>query len=246
MLPLLADEELGPVRRLRASRHIASCPACSARLDSILSVRSAVQTRLPYHRAPPGLAARIGAALPRVVPPPPVLPWYRRPAIGFGGAGLAGAVAGVALMLLVTSGPGTDERRIADLAIDSHVRSMMAEHLTDVPTSDQHTVKPWLTARSEVAPTVPDLSAEGFVLVGGRLDYIDGRQATAVVYRRRQHVINLFAWRTGLAAQTGLHAEQRRGFNLVTWRSGGVEYAAVSDLDPRELMQFARLVAGLG
>jgi anti-sigma factor RsiW len=201
-------------------------------------MQTAMRTKLPYHRAPPGLAARIGAALPREEAPRVKRPWFRVPALSFAGTGFAGALAGVALMLLVTRGQEDASLGV----IDAHIRSMQAQHLTDVLTSDQHTVKPWLSARLDVSPPVRDLKDEGFPLVGGRLDYVDGHPAAAVVYGRAKHVINLFAW-----ASTGgnepFHDETRQGFNVVTWRRAGIRYYAVSDVEADQLAQFARLIA---
>jgi anti-sigma factor RsiW len=119
---------------------------------------------------------------------------------------------------------------------------MQAAHLTDVQTSDQHTVKPWLSARLNVSPPVRDLKDDGFPLVGGRLDYIDGHPAAAVVYRRAQHVINLFAWASS-GANEPFRNETRQGFNVVTWRRDGIRYYAVSDVEADQLAQFAELVA---
>ena len=130
--------------------------------------------------------------------------------------------------------------------ISSHIRSMQADHLTDVLTSDQHTVKPWLSARLDVSPPVRDLKEEGFPLVGGRLDYVDGHPAAAVVYRRAKHVINLFAWASAGKADEAFRAETRQGFNVVTWRRDGITYYAVSDVEADQLAEFARLVAQNG
>ena len=132
-------------------------------------------------------------------------PWFRMPAFSLAGTGLAGALAGVALTVLVMGGQQDPTMAV----IDSHIRSLQAEHLTDVLTSDQHTVKPWLSARLDVSPPVRELKDEGFPLVGGRQDYVDGHPAAAVVYRRAKHVINLFAWAS--AGKTTKHSARRRG-----------------------------------
>ena len=200
-------------------------------------MQAAVRTKLPFHRAPPGLAARIGASLPREATPVVSRPWFRMPAWGLTGTGLAGALAGVALTVMVIGGSDPTAA-----VIGSHIRSMQAEHLADVLTSDQHTVKPWLSARLDVSPPVRDLKDEGFPLVGGRLDYVDGHQAAAVVYRRAKHVINLFAWASA-GKDEAFHSETRQGFNVITWRRGGITYYAVSDVEADQLTQFARLVA---
>ena len=206
-------------------------------------MQAAVRTKLPYHRAPPGLAARIGAVLPREEVPAFVgagsRPWFRVPAFSLAGTGLAGALAGVALTALLVG--GQNDPTIA--VIGSHIRSMQAEHLTDVLTSDQHTVKPWLSARLDVSPPVRDLKDQGFPLVGGRLDYVEGHPAAAVVYQRAKHVINLFAWASAGKADEAFHPERRQGFNVVTWRHDGITYYAVSDVEADQLAEFAKLVA---
>jgi anti-sigma factor RsiW len=243
LVPMLADGALGPLRRFLVARHVARCAECTAELEALQSMQTVIRTRLPVHRAPPGLAARIGAALPREAPPPaPTRPWFRTPLAGFAGTGLAGALAGVALTLLVAGGHNSGDAALESV-IGSHIRSMQAAHLTDVPTSDQHTVKPWLSARLNVSPNVKELAAQGFPLVGGRLDYVDGHPAAAVVYRHDKHVINLFAWASPGKPDTGFRETAQQGFNVVTWCRGGITYYAVSDVEADQLAVFARLVA---
>jgi anti-sigma factor RsiW len=242
LLPSLADRALDPVRRFLLARHVARCAGCAEELENVLAMQAAIRTNLPYHRAPPNLAARIGAALPREAAPAP-RPRRRAQDLRMLGSGLAGALAGVMLMLVLVGrapAPGPD---VVGAAIDSHIRSLMAAHLTDVATSDRHTVKPWLSARLNVSPPVRDLAAEGFPLIGGRLDYIDGHQAAAVVYRHDRHIINLFAWASPGAADAGFRTERRQGFNAVTWRRDGVTYCAVSDVEADQLAAFARDMA---
>jgi anti-sigma factor RsiW len=234
----MIDRALGPIARLRVHRHVAGCNDCAAKLEELRAMQAAIRTKLPYHRAPPGLAARIGAALPREEAPRVARPWFRMPAFSLAGTGLAGALAGVALTLLLTGGQNDPSMAV----IGSHIRSMQADHLTDVLTSDQHTVKPWLSARLDVSPPVRDLKQEGFPLVGGRLDYVDGHPAAAVVYQRAKHVINLFAWASS-GKDEPFHEETRQGFNIVTWRQGGIRYYAVSDVEANQLAEFATLVA---
>jgi anti-sigma factor RsiW len=243
LLSGVIDSALGPIARMRVHRHIAGCGACAARLEELRAMQAALRTKLPYHRAPPGLAARIGAALPREEPPPAVAGtgprrWLHMPAFSLVGTGLAGALAGVALTVAVIGGQSDKTMDV----IDSHIRSMQAQHLTDVQTSDQHTVKPWLSARLDVSPPVRDLKDDGYPLIGGRLDYVDGHPAAAVVYQRAKHVINLFAWASP-GANEPFRDETRQGFNIVTWRRDGIRYYAVSDVEADQLAQFARLVA---
>jgi anti-sigma factor RsiW len=242
LLPAYADRELGPIRRFFVGRHVARCPSCLAELEAVLAVRLALRTNLPVHRAPPALAMRIASALPREAPPA-ITPLGRRRdfRFGFAGAGLAGSLAGVALTVAVTRLALPPDPMVADVVAD-HVRSMMADHLTDVPTSDQHTVKPWLSARLDLSPVVKDFAAEGFPLVGGRLDYVDGHRAAAVVYRRDRHVINMFAFVSGDTSDAAPKQEFRNGFNVVRWRMGGLTYVAVSDVEAAQLLAFVRLV----
>ena len=191
-LPLLVDRELSLWGRRRLRRHLGTCASCAIELEEQLAVQAAFRQQITYHRAPPALAARIVAALPRESAPPLVRPWFRLPAATLGSTGLAGALAGAALLLLIHRGPS--ERgsiSVTQAVIDSHIASLIADHLTDVQTSNQHTVKPWLSAHIDVSPPVGDVTAAGFPLVGGRVDYIDGHPTAAVVYRHDKHVINL-------------------------------------------------------
>ena len=241
MLSPLVDSALGPFTRWRVRRHVAGCTGCADKLEELRAMQSAIRTKLTFHRAPPGLAARIGAALPREVAPAPSRPWFRMPAFSFGSTGLAGALAGVALTLLVLGGPPQSD--LLQDVIGSHIRSLQADHLTDVLTSDQHTVKPWLSARLDVSPPVKELKDQGFPLVGGREDYVDGHPAAVVVYRHDKHVINLFAWASPGRSEEAFRDESRQGFNIVTWRRGGITYYAVSDVEADQLAEFAKLVA---
>jgi anti-sigma factor RsiW len=240
LLPAYADRQTGPVRRFFLGRHVVRCPSCLAELEAIQAMRLALRTNLPMHRAPPSLAMRIASALPREASPPV----RRQPAwLGFAGSAMAGGFAGIALTVAVTRLTPPADRLVGDVVAD-HVRSMMGDHLTDVATSDQHTVKPWLSARLDLSPEVQDFVAEGYPLVGGRLDYVDGHRAAAIVYRRDKHVINLFAFVAGDRSDAPPRLDTRDGFNVVRWRMGGLTYVAVSDVEAAQLLAFVRLVEG--
>jgi anti-sigma factor RsiW len=122
--------------------------------------------------------------------------------------------------------------------VASQVRSLQAQHLTDVAVSDQHVVKPWFNGKVDFAPPVPDLGDLGFALAGGRLDYVDRHLAAVVVYRRRQHVINVFVWRSAPPRLPPASLSRRDGYNLVHWSAGGLEFWAVSDVNGEELQRF--------
>jgi anti-sigma factor RsiW len=238
LLPAFADGQLNPVRRFFVGRHIARCTSCLTELEVMQTMRTAIRGNLTVYRAPPALAMRIASALPREAPPP-----VRRAPLrpGFAGAAMAGGFAGVALTLAVTAMTPRADPLAADVVAD-HVRSMMADHLTDVATSDRHTVKPWLSARLDLSPEVKDFAAEGYPLVGGRLDYVEGHRAAAIVYRRDKHVINLFAFVADDRTDAPPQQQSRDGFNIVRWRMGGVTYVAVSDVEAGQLLAFVRLV----
>ncbi len=246
LLHRLADGQLGRFAAWRLRRHLASCPSCAWRFEEIGALRAAIRTTLPYHRASPALAARIGAALPREAGTAGATPSRWRPRLPALGLGLSGALAGVALTLLVQA--GMSERRaetIGRAAIAAHTAAMTSGHVIDIPTSDRHVVKPWLSARLDVSPPAADLAAEGFPLIGGRIDRIGGHMAAVVVYKRRQHVIDLYAWNAGDAPDEPPRTETRQGFNTIFWRQGGTDLVAVSDVAAGELAEFvAKIAAG--
>jgi anti-sigma factor RsiW len=246
LLHPLIDGELGFIGRQRLLRHVGRCGGCAGRLSELQALQTALRTKLQYHRAPPALAARIGAAVAREAPsltPARRRVFGRSGGVLLTGTGLAGAAAGVALTLLVMGSPIHPEGNIVGAVLDSHVRSLLPNHLTDVVTSDRHTVKPWLSSRVDVSPPVRDLADEGFPLIGGRVDYVDGHQVGCVVYRHDRHIINLLAWSSPGMADQEVKILSRQGFNLMTWRKGGTTFWAVSDLEAGELRKFVSRVA---
>lgn len=195
------------------------------------------------HAPPAALAERIRADLQGGQAPParprraPVSGRWLQ-AFALFGAGAATAW-GLALALLVV--PVQDAT--SEAVTDSHVRSLMASHLADVASTDQHTVKPWFAGKLDFSPPVIDLAAEGMPLAGGRLDVVDGHPVAALVYRSGPHVINLFVWPAAQGTSSAPRLLARRGYNLVHWAQGGMQAWAVSDLNASELRAFAALAS---
>lgn len=171
----------------------------------------------------------------------------RRPAalrIAAVAAGILLAIgAGILYGPLFRGGPSADDR-FADWIVASHVRSLQVEHLTDVVSSDRHTVKPWFRGKLDFSPQVPDLSKEGYPLKGGRLDYVADHAVAALVYQRRGHVINVFVSRASDDEQTAVRSLARQGFHLRTWQGSGLSNCAISDLNDQELDEFIREFRG--
>jgi anti-sigma factor RsiW len=199
-----------------------------------------VRTGATYHRAPPALRRQIAGSL-RTQRPPSASAWLPRRAwlntdVGF-------ACGAIATWLAFAFQANTDPaERIESEVIAAHVRSLMAAHATDVATSDQHTVKPWLSARLDFSPSVPDLSAEGYLLTGGRLDYVAERPVAALLYQRHQHIINVFVWPAPAVPNASPRHASRKGFNTVEWKQDGMQYWVVTDLGAGELSAFAQLL----
>ena len=191
-----------------------------------------------YYRAPEGLREKLRAtaAASDVEPRRWSLPHWL-------GTGLAcAAVAVVTWTVATMSMRPSEDQRIAEMVVGAHVRSLMAPgHLADVVSTDQHTVKPWFAGKLDFAPPVFDYSNAGFTLTGGRLDYIDGRAAAAVTYKRRQHVVNFFSWPDPGVGERAPHAQTRQGYSLVGWSRPGMRFCVVSDIAAAELSDFASL-----
>ena len=134
--------------------------------------------------------------------------------------------------------PSLNDSQMENQLIGSHVRSLLANHLTDVETSNKHVVKPWFNGKIDFAPPVPDLADQGFPLAGGRLDYVSGKVVPALVYHRRLHTINVFIWPIKSGAIVPTRTLRRDGYSLVEWKRGDLEFWAVSDIDAVELRQF--------
>jgi anti-sigma factor RsiW len=233
------DGEVDLVKSLEIEKHLKDCDACNESYKGIRSLQTAVANQALRFEPTANFERRLRSALHGEAEPEqrsPLIPWRWLTA----GASLLAAVVVIWALAAIFSRPAAGDV-LAQEVVSSHVRSLMAAHLTDVPSSDQHTVKPWFDGKLDFSPPVKDLSQQGFSLNGGRLDYIGNRPVAALVYQRRQHPINLFVWPSGEGA-TGLKASVHQGYNLIRWSNGGMNFWAVSDLNLAELQQFVQLL----
>jgi anti-sigma factor (TIGR02949 family) len=236
LLHALIDGELDAGHAREVEDHIAGCAACAAQLDAYRQMSKIVASADLRYTAPPALRRRIEAALPQARLPQTRVPNRRAVLRGFAMGSAVSAIAATGLVAIVLR--GDDEARIESEVVSAHLRSLQAGHLTDVISTDQHTVKPWFNGKLDVAPPVVDLTALGFTLIGGRLDYVDARPIGAVVYRRRAHVINLFVAQTASTERRAAKIDTLQGFNIRRWSERGLNFWAVSDLAADELAEF--------
>lgn len=232
LIHALVDGELDAGHASEVETHIASCPRCTAELAAIRDMEEALARADLGFKAPPQLRRRIEDALPAVATPP-----SRRSVLkGFAMGSAVSALAATGLVAIVLR--QDDQQRIEAEIVSAHLRSLQAGHLTDVLSTDQHTVKPWFNGKLDVAPPVIDLTALGFTLIGGRLDYVDARPIGAVIYRRRQHIINLFVAQTADTTQHAAKMDTIQGFNIRRWGERGLKFWAISDIGADELNEF--------
>jgi anti-sigma factor RsiW len=232
------DGELDPAHALEVERMLADDPALAAERERVEALRGAIRERLPREQASPELARRIATAVgmrSTAAQPPSRLaarPSWRALAASV----VVAAVVASGATWFVGEGGGTSAT--ADMVVASHMRALMAPASIDVASSDRHTVKPWFNGRIPEAPRVVDLAAEGFPLVGGRVDVIGRAPVATLVYRHRQHLISLSAVTGGRTLPSG--RAQIAGYNVVSWSDDGVAYWVVSDLALGDLETFAK------
>jgi anti-sigma factor RsiW len=232
-----SDGELDLVRSLEVEEHLRSCDSCASARENLRALKQAA--RSAYFRAPDSLKESVLAAV-RASDPLPQNVVVRRAPRFWIATGLALA-AGILLGFFAGQIRVRDASAQSLLAAltDSHVRSLIGTHLTDVISSDQHTVRPWFEGKLDFAPPVEDLSGQGFPLVGGRVEYIGGRAVAALVYERRKHFINLFVWPAAAGNEEVKGEKPQRGYNIVRWRATGMNYSAVSEIAEDDLRKFA-------
>ena len=254
------DGELDPITSQKIEQHLRDCRKCEQAYQAHTALAHAISRGAPYYKAPAELRQRVQSSLrdaagvrasrsaARENHASLTSRWAKRrpvlPEIPWNWLALAAAIilaAIIASSFLPRLRPPTSDQFLATQLIASHVRSLMADHLTDVASSDQHTVKPWLDTKLDFAPPVVDLSSQGFPLIGGRLDYLDSRSVAALVYQKRKHFINLFIWPTTPKDSSAQTMVEREGYHLVHWSDDDFTYWAVSDVNINDLQSFKQL-----
>jgi len=229
----LVDNEVDPEHAYRIETHTRDCAGCAARLRLHRAMRRMMANADLRFPAPPGLRTRIKATLPVVAAAPSRRTLFR----GFA-FGSALSVAAAALLMIAVIRSDQDQVIVSDV-VSAHLRSLQANHLTDVQSSYKRGVEPWFNDRLGIAPPVPDLTTKGFNLIGGRIDYVLGKPVAAIVYRRSDHLINLFV-APGAEVERGARFETMQGVNVVLWSENGLNLCAVSDLSAEDLADFRK------
>jgi anti-sigma factor RsiW len=235
LLHALIDSELDAGHARELEEHVASCSRCAAQLRDYRGMHEAMSAPGVRYQAPDSLRQRIETALPATTLLAPRAPSRRSMLRGFAMGSVVSTALAACLVLFVVH-MEQDQRIVGDV-VSAHLRSLQGDRLIDVQSTDQHTVKPWFNGRLDVAPPVIDLTPQGFTLIGGRLDYIDGRPVAAIVYKRRAHVINLFVSQTS-GSESGATMERLQGFAVWSWAWSDLSFRAVSDINPEELREF--------
>lgn len=229
-LEAFVDCELDAESAMSIRDHVHGCEDCRHRVAD-LQMLGRLLRAAPYYPAPLALRGRMLARA-------------NRSSIVKTTVNIAAAAAVVVLTtaaavnLIRFAGPSSDDRATEEV-VSGHLRSLMADHLFDVRSTDQHVVKPWFLGKVDFSPPTTDLAAQGFPLIGGRLDFLAGRPTAALVYERRQHTINLFVAPAAGDAAGGIRSHSSRGVHVRQWNRGGMSFWAVSDLNDAELTQFA-------
>ncbi|MBS0385338.1 MAG: anti-sigma factor [Proteobacteria bacterium] len=229
----LLDGELDAAHTLKCEQHIAACAACASAYQELVVQRNLIRAANLREAAPERLRRRVRGMLGRKSN----TARFMRPFRGAAWPAAAALAAGLLVFAIVPRGPDLGEQ-----VAESHVRSLMANHLVDVVSTDHHTVKPWFAGRLDFSPPIYDLAAQGFTLAGGRVDYLDSRPVAAVVYRHGAHVINLFIWPERAGDAAPVPPLVREGYNVRHWTKLGMSCWAVSDMNAEELARFERVV----
>jgi anti-sigma factor RsiW len=238
------DGELDVVHNLGVEQHLQECAACAGSFRGQQYLRKVMASRPLYFEAPKGLEKRVRSAV-RQASKAESPRWRWRWPSAWGWPGVLAPFAAAALVLLIAMPLAmrtSTEDRLSQEIVSAHVRSLMASHLTDVASTDQHTVKPWFNGKLPFSPPVTDLAAQSFPLIGGRLDYAEGHPVAALIYQHRLHFINLFVWPSIRVSSKSGELRTQQGYNTIRWSQGGMDYWAVSDMNRGDLWGFVQLL----
>jgi len=234
------DGELDVSHNVDVKEHLQGCSRCSATFSDRQIIRTGLKNGSFYFKAPADLEKRIKQSLRQATKTEAPTRW-----LSWSWLRIAAPLAATALVILTLmpffTGPSSDERLSQDV-VASHIRSLMVSHLADVPSTNEHTVKPWFNGKLDFSPPVDDLAKQGFPLIGGRLDYLNNRPVAALVYQRDKHVINVFVWPSNKTSAAAEPIKPQHGYNVIRWTRSGMNFWAVSDLEQNQLTKFVELL----
>jgi len=233
-----ADGELDAAAILELEKHIHDCPVCALAWRNVQGLKKVLKQDALFFTAPKELRRRVKAELHSQVETKSW--WDFRNWNWLTAATTSVATACLALLLTVTLNRPSAQQRLTQEIVSSNIRSLMANHMLDVVSTDQHTVKPWFNGKLDFSPPVKDLAAQEFPLIGGRLDYMGGRSVAALVFQRHKHVINLFIWPAKEKNSKPASFTPIQGYNLIHWSEAEMTFWTVSDLNEKELMEFVQ------
>ena len=239
LLDIYLDQELDPVRNLEIEEHLHGCAACAQDYGDRQMIRQSLKTESLYFKAPPELEKRIQRSLRQAAKAEAPTGWFSGSWFKMA-APLALAALVVLMIVPYFAGPSSDELLTQEV-VASHIRSLMVDHLADVASTDEHTVKPWFNGKLDFSPPVADPANEGFPLIGGRLDYLNNRPVAALIYRHDKHIINVFVWPATDRPITEARKKQQ-GYNVIRWTGSGMNFWVVSDLEGSQLAKFSELL----
>jgi len=232
------DGELDLSTCLKLEEHLAGCPACQQKLAGEQELVETIRSEAPRFKASPFLKTRIQARLRAENSPAAQIPWWKLVSPVWTSSALAGAV--LVVVALGLFGMQENPELVQD-AVSNHVRSLQVNHLMDVASTDQHTVKPWFAGKLDYSPQVIDLGPSGYPLIGGRLDVLDHRNVAAIIYQRRKHYVNLFIWPSSARPLSDRLYDQN-GYHVLGWTKSGMNYLVVSELGEKELREFVGMI----
>jgi anti-sigma factor RsiW len=238
LIDFYADGELDAAGILELEKHIHDCPACALAWRNAQTLKKSLKQDALFFTAPTELRRRIKAELRSQIETAPLWNFWNWNWL----TTATTSVATVCLVLVLTlslTRPSAEQRLTQEI-VSSNIRSLIADHMLDVVSTDQHTVKPWFNGKLDFSPPVKDLAAQQFPLIGGRLDYIGGRSVAALIFHRNKHVINLFIWPVNEKDSKPAVAASIQGYNVIHWTNAGMTFWTVSDLNEKELMEFVQ------